>query len=207
MVIVLLILILNIICAITSNVVDTIQKWNINPYHSKVLLNSIEDILNPIPITIEFIMSTSDFEKYGALFHYQITKDSIKYDVDYEIHQFQNNIGSMKTQISNLKITWDQLSNAKLEDFINKPLGILVSYHDPALTSYMPYMPSQFVTKGIADFNVKYWENAILFYSPSHSIIFNQVPSFFWSKDYGSSQSKVSHSFVIMHLLGIYMVL
>ena len=114
------------------------KTMDIHAISLKNSLNWIEDILNPIPITIEFIMPPAHFKKYGALLHYQITKDSTQYNLDYDIHQFTNADNTMvKTQISNLKITWDQLTNAKLEDFINKPLGVLISYHDPVIAAYL----------------------------------------------------------------------
>ena len=127
----LLLLSILISIATTLDLSEIVTQWSITPYHSKVELNSIQDVLNPLPITIEFIMSSAHFKQYGALFHYQIIKDSTKYNADYEIHQFPNSDNNMvKTQISNVKIPWNQLTNAKLEDFINKPLDILVSYND-----------------------------------------------------------------------------
>eukprot|EP01084_Bolivina_argentea_P032673 60475_1 len=72
---------------------DTLLPWKfqIKPLHSRIAIVNIQDILNPIPVQIEFIMSPHDFQQYGVLFEYTITTGMSKpeaLNVDFDIHQF-----------------------------------------------------------------------------------------------------------------------
>lgn len=163
-------------------------KLKLSPRYSTVEIKNVEDILNPLPFQLEYVMTADHFETFGSLFQYALVcgegNGSTILDVDHTVYQTTNdNDWLYRTRIAQMAIKWTSLQNAKLDDYIHSRCGFLISLHDPSTPKSAPS----------ANIKVAYFEDAVLFRS-SESFQPHSVPSFFFTKDYGVTLSRNNSS-------------
>ncbi len=166
---------------------DLVDSWQLDltPRYSKVSIERIEDILNPLPFQLKYVMAQDEFETFGALFRYSLIcgdgDRSSTLRLDHTMYQTTNDRDWLyRTTIRQFTVPWDALSGARVSDFVNARCHLLVSWPSPA------------------NAQVVLFEDVVTFTLPSEPTLFRTVPSFFFTDDYGKAHSRNTSSSVLL---------
>ena len=171
--------------ALSDELVDS-WHFDLKPRYSKVAIQHIEDVLNPFPFQLEYVMTAEEFETFGALFRYSlICGDADRartLSLEHTMYQTTNDQNWLyKTRISQFSIPWNTLTGARADDFVSSRCHHLIP------------LPSA----GSSTQSIAFFEDALVISSPSEPIVFMTMLSFFLTEDYGDTRSPNTTSCVI----------